>query len=108
MSKHMAKRGNKTAKHRRAARPLKVTRNKKSTRVKKAIAQQDQVIGKSAIEQHGLESDAAELQLVDFEALGQQPEVVADVVEVYEVEVVSDAEGIGQSEEPELTLEDID
>ena len=53
-----------------------------------------------------LSSDAAELQLVDLEAFGQEPESVADVVEIFEVEVVSDAEDNGQSEEPELTLED--
>ena len=106
MSKHMAKHRKKAAKHARAARPLKTAHGKKPTRTKKAISQQDHVLGKAVVKQQGLEPDAAELQLVDLEALGQEPESVADVVEVFEVEVVSEAEDTGQSEEPELTLED--
>ena len=39
--------------------------------------------------------------------LGQEPESVADVVEIFEVEVVSDAEDNGQNDEPELTIEDM-
>lgn len=59
------------------------------------------------VKQQGLEPDAAELKLVGLEAFGQEPESVADVVEIFEVEVVSDAEDNGQSDEPELTIEDM-
>jgi hypothetical protein len=98
MPKHMAKHHKKAAKHARAARPLKRAHGKKPTRVKKAVSQQDHVLGKSVGKQQGLEPDAAELQLVDFESLGQEPERVADVVEIFEVEVVSDAEDNGQND----------
>ena len=107
MPKHMAKPHKKAAKHVRAARPLKRAHDKETTRVKKAVSQQDHVLGKAAVKQQGLEPDAAELQLVDFEALGQEPESVADVVEIFEVEVVSDAEDNGQNDEPELIIGDI-
>jgi len=109
MSKHTAKRQNhkKAAKNVRAARPLKRAHGKKPTRVKKAVSHQGHVLGESAVKPQGLEPDAAELQLVDLEALRQEPESVADVVEIFEVEVVSDAEGNGQNDEPELTIEDI-
>jgi len=108
MAKHVTKHHKKAAKNVGAARPLKRAHGKKSTRVKKAVSRQDQVLRMAAAEQQGLEPDTMELQLVDLEALGQEPEAVADLVEVYEIEVVSGAEGTGQSEEPELTLEDID
>ena len=107
MSKHMAKRHKKAAKHVRAARPLKRAHGTKPTRVKKAVSQQGHVPGKAAVKPQGLEPDAAELQLVDLEALRQEPESVADVVEIFEVEVVSDAEVNGQNDEPELTIEDM-
>ena len=107
MSKHMAKRHKKAAKHARAARPLKRAHGQKPTRTKKAIPQQDHVLGKAAVKQQGLEPDAAELKLVGLEALGQEQESVADVVEIFEVEVVSDAEDNGQNDEPELTIEDM-
>ena len=107
MSKHTAKHHKKAAKDVRAARPLKRAHGKKPTRVKKAVTQQGHVLGKAAVEQQGLEPDVAELQLVDLEALGQEPESVADVVEIFEVEVVSDAEGNVRNDEPELTIEDI-
>lgn len=64
--------------------------------------------GGADIEEYGLELNAPHLQLVDLEALGQEPKSVADVVELFEVEVVSDAEDTGQSDEPELTLENSD
>ena len=95
MSKHMAKRQKKAAKHARAARPLKRAHGKKPTRTKKAISQQDHALGESAVKPQGLEPDAAELKFVDLEAFGQEPEGVADVVEIFEVEVVSDAEDNG-------------
>jgi len=60
------------------------------------------------IEEYGLELNAPHLQLVDLEALGQEPENVADVVELFGVERVSAAEDTGQSDEPELTLENSD
>jgi hypothetical protein len=60
------------------------------------------------IEEYGLELNAPHLQLVDLEALGQEPENVADVVELFGVEGVSAAEDTGQSDEPELTLENSD
>ncbi|MGA7794858.1 MAG: hypothetical protein WCA19_17605 [Candidatus Acidiferrales bacterium] len=108
MAKHVTKHHKKAAKGARVARPLKRSHGRKPTRAKKAISQQDHVFGKAEVNQQGLEPDRMDLQLVDLEALGQEPESVADVVEVYEVEVVSEAEGTGQSEEPELTLEDVD
>jgi hypothetical protein len=108
MSKHTAKRHKKAAKHARAARPLKRAHGKKPTRMKKAVSQQDHVLGKAAVKQRGLEPDAAELELVDFESLGQGPESVADVVEIFEVEVVGDAEGTGQADESELAQENRD
>jgi len=95
MPKHMAKHRKKAAKHVRAARPQKRARGKKSTRVKKAASQQDQVLRKAVFEQQGLEPNVVELQLVDLGALGQEPESVADVVEIFEVEVVGDAEDNG-------------
>ena len=60
------------------------------------------------IEEYGLELNAPHLQLVDLEALGQEPENVVDVVELFGVEGVSAAEDTGQSDEPELTLENSD
>jgi len=108
MPKHMAKHRKKAAKHARAARPLKKAHGKKPTRVKKAVSQQDHVLGKAAVNQQGLEPDAAELQLVDLEPLGQEPESVADVVEIFEVEVMGDSEDAGQNDESELTLENSD
>jgi hypothetical protein len=108
MAKHVTKHHKKAAKSVRAARPLKRAHGKKPTRVKKSVLKQEQALRMAAVEQQSLEPDTMELELVDLEALGQEPESVADVVEVYEVEVVSEAEGTGQSEEPELTLEDID
>jgi hypothetical protein len=95
MPKHMAKHRKKAAKHVRAARPQKRAHGKKSTRVKKAASQQDQVLRKAVFEQQGLEPNVVELQLVDLGALGQEPESVADVVEIFEVEVVGDAEDNG-------------
>lgn len=92
MSKHMAKHRKTAAKHGRAARALKGARGKKPTRVKTPVTQQDQVLGKAAVEQQGLEPDVAEVQLVDLEGLGQKPDSVAVVVEVFEVNVVSGAE----------------
>jgi hypothetical protein len=108
MSKHMAMHHKKAAKGARAARPLKGAHSKKSTRVKKAVSHQEHFLRKAATERQGLEPVAMEVELVDLAALGQQPESVADAVEVYEVEVVGDAEDAGQSEEPELTLDDND
>jgi hypothetical protein len=108
MPKHMAKHRKKAAKHARAARPQKRARGKKSTRVRKAVSQQDQVLRKAAVEQQGLEPNVVELQLVDLEALGQEPESVAHVVEIFEVEGVGNAEGAGQTDESELTLENSD
>jgi hypothetical protein len=107
MVKHVTKHHKKAAKGARAARPLKRAYGRKPTRVKKAVLQQGLALRKVAVKQQGLEPDAAELQLVDLEALGQVPESVADVVEIFEVEVVSDAEDNGQNDEPELTIEDI-
>jgi hypothetical protein len=92
MSKHMAKHRNKAAKHGRAGRPLKRAHGKRPTRAKKPVASKDQVIGVAAVEYQTLEPDAVQLELVDLEALGQEPASVADVVEVFEVEVVSDDE----------------
>ena len=106
MSKHMAKQHKKATKGARAARPLKKVPVSKPTRVKKATTQQEQIHRKATVEQQGVGPVVAELQLVDFEALGQEPESVTDVVEIFEVEVVTDAEGTGQSEEPEFTRED--
>ena len=108
MSKHTAKHHKKVAKGGHATRPLKRTHGKKPIRRAKEVKQQNGVLPKEAgVEQQAFEPDAAELQLVDLEALRQEPESVADVVEIFEVEVVSDAEGNGQSDEPELTIEDI-
>jgi hypothetical protein len=76
--------------------------------VEKAVAPQGPEMGGADTEEYGLELNAPHLQLVDLEALGQEPESVADVVELFEVEVVSDAEDTGQSDEPELTLENSD
>jgi hypothetical protein len=45
---------------------------------------------------------------IGLEALGQEPENIADVVEIFEVNVVGDADDTSQSEEPELTLESSD
>lgn len=92
----MAKHHKKAPKAVRAARPVRRAHGKKSTRVKKAVSQQDHVLRKVAVEQQGFEPDAAELQLVDLAALVQKAETVASVVEVYEVEVA------GQNEEPNL------
>ena len=74
MSKHMAKRRKKAVKHGHAARPLKRAPGKKPTRAKKPVARRGQVLGQAAGELQALEPD------------------VAGVVEVFEVEVVSDAE----------------
>ena len=104
MSKHTAKRHKKAAKNARAARPLKRAHGKKPTRVKKAVSQLGQVRSKSAVEQQSPGSDVAEFELVDLETLGQEPEVV----EIFEVEVVGDAEDTGQNEGAELTLENSD
>ena len=76
--------------------------------MKKAVAQQDRLIGEACIEQYGLELNVPHLRLVDLETLGQESENVADVVEVFEVELVSGAEDTGQTDEPELALEDRD
>jgi hypothetical protein len=108
MPKHMAKHRKKVAKHARTARHLKRAHVKKSTQVKKAVSRQDHIFGKAAGKQQGLEPDAVELEFVDLEALSQEPESVADVVEIFQVEVVSDDEVNGQSDEPELTLGDSD
>jgi hypothetical protein len=108
MSKHTAKRHKKAANGARAIRLVKRAHGKKPTRVKKAVSQHDHILGKGAFKQQGLEPDAAELELVDIESLGQEPESVADVVEIFEVEVVGDAEGIGQADECELVLENSD
>ena len=99
LSKHTAKHHKKAAKGARAARLVKRAHGRKLTRVKKTVTQQGQVLRKAAVEQQGLEPDVAELQLVDLEALGQDPESVADVVEIFEVEVVGDAEDAGQYDE---------
>lgn len=108
MSKHTAKRHKKAAKGARAMRLVKRAHGKKPTRVKKAVSQHPHVLGKAAFKQQGLEPDTAELELVDSESLGQEPESVADVVEIFEVEVVGDAEGTGQANESELVLENSD
>jgi len=76
--------------------------------VKKAVAPQSPEMSGADIEEYGLELNAPHLQLVDLEALGQEPENVADVVELFGVEGVSAAEDTGQSDEPELTLENSD
>jgi hypothetical protein len=107
MAKHVTKHHKKAARHERAARHTKRARGEKPTRVKKHVTQ-DQMLGKAAVKQQGLESAAAELQLVDLDALGRQLEGVADVVEIFEVEVVSDAEDTRQGDEPKFTPEDID
>ena len=107
MVKHVTKYHKKAAKGARAARPLKRAHGRKPARVKTGASQQDHVLGKAAVKQQGLEPDVAELKLVGLEALGQEPESVADVVEIFEVEVVSDAEDNGQNDEPELTIEDM-
>ena len=106
MPKHMAKQHKKATKGARTVRPLKKVPVRKPTRVKKATTQRERILRKAAVEQQGVGPVVAELQLVDFEALGQEPESVTDVVEIFEVEVVTDAEGTGQSEEPEFTRED--
>ena len=51
MSKHTAKRHKKAAKGARAIRLVKRAHGKKPTRVKKAVSQHDQVLGKAAFEQ---------------------------------------------------------
>jgi hypothetical protein len=107
MPKHMAKHLKKAAKHVRAARPLKREHGEKPSRANKAVPHRDHVLGKAAVKKQGLDQDAAELQLVNLVALGQEPKSVADVVEIFEVEVVSDAEDNGQNDEPELTIGDI-
>jgi hypothetical protein len=96
MSKHLAKRSKKAVKHGRAARPLKRARGKKPTRVKKPVARR--VLGKAVAKQQALGPDAAQ------QVLGQEPEGVADVLEVFEIEMVSDAEDTRQSDEPDVTL----
>jgi len=108
MPKHMAKHHKKVAKHARVARPLKRAHVKKSTQVKKAVSRQDHIFGKAAGRQQGLEPDAVELEFVDLEALSQEPESVADVVEIFEVEVMGDSEDAGQNDKSELTLENSD
>ena len=100
MSKHLAKRSKKAVKHGRAARPLKRARGKKPTRVKKPVARRGRVLGKGVAKLQAFEPEAAQV----FVALGQEPESVADVVEVFEIEVVSDAEDTRQSDEPDVTL----
>jgi hypothetical protein len=100
MSKHMAKRGKQAVKHGRAARPLKRARGKKPTRVKKPVARRGRVLGKGVAKLQAFEPEAAQV----FEALGQEPESVADVIEVFEVEVMGDGEEIRQSGESDVTL----
>jgi hypothetical protein len=107
MSKHMAKRHKKPAKGARAARPQKRGHGKKASRVQKAVSQ-DKVLPKAAVKQQDLEPDVLKFQLIDLRAFGQQPESVADVVEIFEVDVVNDAEDNGQNDEPELTSENSD
>jgi hypothetical protein len=108
MPKHTAKHAKKAAKHARTTRPVKLTHSKKPAPVKKAVAPLGPEMGGADAEEYGLELNAPHLQSVDLEALGQEPESVADVFELFEVEVVSDAEDTGQSDEPELTLENSD
>ena len=105
MSKHTAKHAKKAAKHARTTRPVKLTHSTKTAPAKKAVAPQGPEMGGANTQRYGLELNAPQLQLIDLEALGQEPESVADVVEFIELEVVSDAEDTGQSDEPELTLE---
>jgi hypothetical protein len=62
------------------------------------------VLRKAAVEQQTPGPDVAELQLVDLAALGQESEVV----EIFEVELVGDAEDTGQNDASELTLENSD
>jgi hypothetical protein len=107
MSKHMAKHHKKAAKGARAARPLKRAHVRKPTRMKKAVMQQGQVLRKAAVEQQDLEPEVVELELVNLEALGQEPESVEDVVKIFEVEVVSDADDTAQDDEPDLTIDGI-
>ena len=104
MSKHTAKHHKKAAKGTRAARPLKRAHDKKPIRRRKAVTQRDQVLRKAAVEQQSPGPDVAELQLVDLAALGQESEVV----EIFEVELVGDAEDTGQNDASELTLENSD
>ena len=92
MLKHMAKRGKKAVKHGRAAPLLKRVRGKKPTRVKKPVARRGRVLGRTAAKLQTVEPDAITVELVGLEAPGQEPESVADVVEVFGIEVVSDAE----------------
>jgi len=100
MSKHIAKHGKKTARRQRAVRPLKRTHGKKASRVKKPVTRQKQPIREAPVEQPGLETGTARIRFVDLKALGQNPESIGDVTEVFEIEVVNG--------EREVTLEDSD
>lgn len=107
MSKHMAKHHKKAAKGAHAARPLKRAHRRKPTRMKQAVMQQGQVLRKAAVEQQDLEPEVVELELVNLEALGQEPESVEEVVQIFEVEVVSDADDAAQDDESDLTIDGI-
>lgn len=104
MSKHTVKHSKKAVRHGHAARDLHITRDKRPTQTKKSV-RQSPMVADAGIEEYVLEVSAPQLQLVELETSGE-PEGVVDVVELVEVEALSDSEDAGPSDEPRSGPED--
>jgi len=86
MPKNTAKYRKKAARHERLVQHTKRRHAKKASRIKKPLAQEEQVIGVIAVEQQTLEPDTGDRWV---EGLGVDTEPAGDIVEIVEIEVAS-------------------
>ena len=108
MSKHTAKHHRNAVKTGHAAHPLKRAHARKRAGVKRTTSQQKKTLSKATVARQGAEPETVELAFVNLRGLGEEPDAVAEVVEVYEVRTASGTEDEEESEGPGFALEDTD